>query len=174
VEVAFHGAWGDEELRCDLAVRVTVSRRAGDLGLLRRELARAREFVDRVFNGQDGERAREFFTPDITLHALTVGTVTGVDEVVPILAGFVGALSDIHAEVQDVIASNDLVALRQVVKARHTGNLLGIPATGDPVQWDAVDIYRINDTGKISEQWAFEDFAAILSQVGGVKLPWAW
>jgi len=56
----------------------------------------------------------------------------------------------------------------------HTGNLLGIPATGDALQWDAVDIYRINDAGKISEQWAFEDFAAILSQVGGVKLPWAW
>jgi hypothetical protein len=39
---------------------------------------------------------------------------------------------------------------------------------------DAVDIYRINDAGKITEQWAFEDFAAILSQAGGVKLPWAW
>jgi hypothetical protein len=25
----------------------------------------------------------------------------------------------------------------------------------------------IDDDGKISEQWAFEDFAAILSQVGG-------
>jgi predicted ester cyclase len=66
------------------------------------------------------------------------------------------------------------VALRQVVKARHTGTLLGMPATGGPLRWDAVDIYRIDDAGKISEQWAFEDFAAILSQVGGVKLPWAW
>jgi predicted ester cyclase len=66
------------------------------------------------------------------------------------------------------------VALRQVVKARHTGTLLGMPATGGPLQWDAVDIYRIDDAGKISEQWAFEDFAAILSQAGGVKLPWAW
>jgi predicted SnoaL-like aldol condensation-catalyzing enzyme len=41
-------------------------------------------------------------------------------------------------------------------------------------EWDAVDIYRIDDAGKISEQWAFEDFAAILSQAAGVKLPWAW
>ena len=137
-------------------------------------VAVARQFVDRVFNGHDAERAREFFTDDITFNALTVGTLNGVDAVVPVLAGFIDALSDIHAEVQDVIASNDLVALRQVVKARHTGNLLGIPATGNQVQWDAVDIYRVNDDGKISEQWAFEDFAAILSQAGGVKLPWAW
>jgi len=76
-------------------------------------------------------------------------------------------------EEQDVIASEDLVAIRLVVSATHTGNMLGVPATGRPVQWDAVDIYRVTDDGKISEQWAFEDLAAILSQVGAVSLPWA-
>ncbi len=134
----------------------------------------AREYVDRVFNGHNAELAREYFTADVTFHALTVGTLTGVDAVVPVLVGLIGALSDIDAQVQDVIASGDLVALRQVVKARHTGTLLGMPATGGPLQWDAVDIYRIDGAGKISEQWAFEDFAAILSQAAGVKLPWAW
>jgi hypothetical protein len=69
-----------------------------------------------------------------------------------------------NAELQDVIASDDLVALRQVVSATHTGNLLGVEATGRPIKWDAVDIYRVTDDGKISEQWAFEDLAAILSQ----------
>jgi predicted ester cyclase len=145
-----------------------------ETGTTEKRVAVAREFVDRVFNGHDGERAREYFTADAIFHALTAGTLNGIDAIVPVLVGLIDALTDIHAEVQDVIASNDLVALRQVVKARHTGTLLGIPATGGPVQWDAVDIYRINDAGKISEQWAFEDFAAILSQVGGVKLPWAW
>jgi steroid delta-isomerase-like uncharacterized protein len=139
-----------------------------------KRVAVAREYVDRVFNGHDGELAREYFTSDVTFHALTVGTLTGIDTVVPVLVGLIDALSDIHAEVLDVIASNDLVALRQVVKARHTGNLLGMPASGRSIQWDAVDIYRVNDAGKITEQWAFEDFAAILSQAGDVKLPWAW
>jgi predicted ester cyclase len=139
-----------------------------------RRIAVARDFVAQVFNGQNAERARDFFTSDVAWHGGTLGTVTGVDTIVPILAGFIGALSDIHAETQDVIASDDLVALRQVVTAQHTGNLLGMPATNGPVHWDAVDIYRINDAGKISEQWAFEDLAAVLSQVGGVKLPWAW
>jgi steroid delta-isomerase-like uncharacterized protein len=134
----------------------------------------AQEFVKAVFNGRDAERARDFFTADVAWHGNTVGTVNGLDTLVPILAGFIDSLTDIHAEVQDVIASDDLVALRQVVTAKHTGNLLGIPATGLPVRWDAVDIYRVNDAGKISEQWAFEDLAAVLSQVGGVKLPWAW
>ena len=137
-------------------------------------IAVARDFVARVFGAHDGERARDFFTPDITFHGLTVGNLTGVDTVVPVLVGFIDALSDIRADIQDVIASDDLVAVRQVVKGRHTGTLLGIPATGKPIQWDAVDVYRVNDAGKISEQWAFEDFAAILAQGAGVKLPWAW
>ena len=138
-----------------------------------KRVAVAREYVDRVFNGHNPELAREYFTPDVTFHALTVGTLSGLDTVVPVLVGLIDALSDIHAEVQDVIASNDLVALRQVVTARHTGSLLGIPATDRPVHWDAVDIYRVNDAGRISEQWAFEDLAAILSQTGAISLPWA-
>jgi predicted ester cyclase len=133
----------------------------------------ARRYVAEVFTGSNAERARDYFTADIAWHGGALGTVTGVDTVVPVLGGFIGALSDIQATVQDAIASNDLVALRLVVTATHTGNLLGVPATGRPVQWDAVDIYRVTDDGRISEQWAFEDLAAILSQAGAISLPWA-
>ena len=133
----------------------------------------AREYVERVFNGRDAERAREYFTPDVVWHGGALGTLNGVDNLVPVLGGFIGALTDIQAEEQDVIASGDLVAIRLVVSATHTGNLLGVPPTGGRVQWDAVDIYRVTDDGKISEQWAFEDLAAILSQVGAITLPWA-
>jgi steroid delta-isomerase-like uncharacterized protein len=136
-------------------------------------VATARQFVEQVFNGGDAERAREFFTSDIVWHGGALGTVSGVDTIVPILTGFIGALSEIRAEEQDVIASDDLVAIRLVVSATHTGNMLGVPATGRPVKWDAVDIYRVTEDGKISEQWAFEDLAAILSQVDAISLPWA-
>lgn len=136
-------------------------------------VATARAFVERVFNGANAELAREYFTDDVVWHGGALGTVSSVDTIVPILGGFIGALEGIHAEVQDVIATDDLVALRLLVTAMHTGNLLGVPATGNKVQWDAVDIYRVNEDGKISEQWAFEDMAAILSQVGAIKLPWA-
>jgi steroid delta-isomerase-like uncharacterized protein len=133
----------------------------------------ARKFVADVFSGQNAERARDYFTSDIVWHGGALGTVNGMDTIVPILGGFIGALDDVDAEVQDVIASQDLVALRLVVTAVHTGNLLGVPASGNRIRWDAVDIYRINDDGKISEQWAFEDLAAILSQAGAISLPWA-
>jgi predicted ester cyclase len=136
-------------------------------------VATAREFVAQVLNGHDPERARDFFTADVAWHGGALGTVSGVDTVVPLLGGFIDALTDIDAAVQDVIASGDLVALRLVVSATHTGNLLGVPATDRRIQWDAVDIYRVTDDRRISEQWAFEDLAAILSQTGAISLPWA-
>jgi len=136
-------------------------------------VATAREFVAQVLNGHDPERARDFFTADVAWHGGALGTVSGVDTVVPPPRGFIDALTDIDAAVQDVIASGDLVALRLVVSATHTGNLLGVPATDRRIQWDAVDIYRVTDDRRISEQWAFEDLAAILSQAGAISLPWA-
>jgi len=136
-------------------------------------VATAREFVAQVLNGHDPERARDFFTADVAWHGGALGTVNGVDTVVPLLGGFIDALTDIDAAEQDVIASDDLVALRLVVSATHTGDLLGVPATDRRIQWDAVDIYRVTDDRRISEQWAFEDLAAILSQAGAISLPWA-
>jgi len=70
-----------------------------------------------------------------------------------LLTGFLGALPDLRSEEQDVMAGDDLVVMRLVVTAIHKGDLLGIPATGRSVQWDAVDIYRVTDDGKISEEW---------------------
>jgi hypothetical protein len=41
------------------------------------------------------------------------------------------------------------------------------------VRWDAIDIYRVNDDGKISEERAADDMAAFASQLGVFKLPWS-
>ena len=48
---------------------------------------------------------------------------------------------------------------------------MGVPADGKPVRWSAVDIYRVTD-GKISEEWAADDIASIMVQVGAFKPPW--
>jgi predicted ester cyclase len=136
-------------------------------------VAVARDFVKVVFNGHQPDRAREYFTPDVVWHGGSLGTVSGVENMTALLTGFLGALPDLRAEEQDLIASNDLVVMRLVVTATQNGDLLGIPATGRGVQWDAIDIYRVTDDGKISEEWAADDMATFASQLGAVSLPWA-
>lgn len=78
---------------------------------------------------------------------------------------------DLYAAEQNVAAENDLVMVRLVVKATQKGDLLGVPASGTAIQWNAVDIYRIRD-GRISEEWAADDIAAIMNQLGAFSPPW--
>ncbi len=106
-------------------------------------------------------------------HGGSLGTVNGAANLAGLLRVFIGALPDLHAVEQDVVASADLVVLRLVVTATQRGDLLGIPATNRTVRWDAIDVYRINDEGKISEEWAADDMAAFASQLGAIKLPWS-
>jgi predicted ester cyclase len=58
-----------------------------------------------------------------------------------------------------------------VVTGTQEGPLLGIPATGRHLQWDAIDLYRLKG-GKISQEWASEDLTAILNDTGTYKAPW--
>src|SRR2546426_9911737 len=60
-------------------------------------VAIARDYLARVFNGSNAERAREFFTPDVVWHGGALGTVTGVDTIVPVLGGVIGAPKGIKA-----------------------------------------------------------------------------
>jgi len=109
--------------------------------------------------------------PEVKWHGGLLGTVEGVANVTEMLRGFIGALPDLHAEEQDVIAADDSVSVRYVVEATHQGNLLGLEPTGRRVRWDAVDVYHLAD-GMIVEEWAGDDLAAILHQVGAYTPPW--
>jgi steroid delta-isomerase-like uncharacterized protein len=133
----------------------------------------AREYCDVVFNSHHPERTGDYCTQDVVWHGNTLGTISGVENLTALLNVFLGSLPDLVAKEQDVIANGDLVVMRLVVTATHKGDLLGIPATGRSVTWDAVDIYRVNDDGKISEEWASDDLAAVGSQLGAFSLPWA-
>ena len=134
-------------------------------------IAIVREYTERVFNAHNPELAAAYVTPDVKWHGGTLGTVEGAEGLVGLLQGFIGALPDLNAQEQDIVANEHTVAVRFVVEATHLGDLLGIAPTGRPVRWDAVDVYRLRD-GKISEEWAADDMTAVLHSVGAYTPPW--
>ena len=128
-------------------------------------------FLRDVLDGHHGDHAANYLTADAQFHAGTVGNFTGRDTVAGVLAGIVAAVPDLHADVQDIFGSGDEVVVRLVVTGTQEGALLGIPATGRHLQWDAIDLYRLKG-GKISQEWASEDLTAILNDTGTYKAPW--
>jgi len=128
-------------------------------------------FVQDVLNEHNGSHAASYLTEDMQFHAGTVGTITGRDNVAGLLSTVVTSIPDLHAAGQDVFGQGNEVVVRVVVSGTQKGPLLGIPATGRHVQWDAIDLYRI-ERGRISQEWAAEDFTALLNDTGTYKAPW--
>jgi len=128
-------------------------------------------FLTNVLDDHHGDLAASYMNADMQFHAGTVGSFTGRAKVAAVLGGIVTAVPNLHADVQDIFGYGNEVVVRLVVSGTQKGNLLGIPASGRHVQWDAVDLYRL-EGGKLSEEWASEDLTAILYDTGAYKAPW--
>lgn len=128
-------------------------------------------FLRDVLNGHHGNHAAGYLTQDMQFAAGSVGTITGRDNVAGLLTSVVTAIPDLRTSLQDIRADGNEVVVRLVVTGTQKGDLFGVPASGRPVRWDAIDLYRI-EHGKISREWAAEDFTAFLNDTGTYKAPW--
>jgi steroid delta-isomerase-like uncharacterized protein len=130
-----------------------------------------RAFIETAFNKHQTDRVADYLTSDMKWHGGTLGTVEGRENFVGLVSAIVSALPDLQNVEQDIIAERDIVSVRAVVEGTHKGDLLGIPASGRHVKWDAVDVYRVAD-GKIAEEWAADDLLAFVYGVGAYTPPW--
>lgn len=73
-------------------------------------------------------------------------------------------LPDVRFTVEQSLAEGDSVVNRWSAKATHTGELLGIPPTGNPVTMTGTSIFRVAN-GKILEDRAAEDILGLLQQI---------
>jgi steroid delta-isomerase-like uncharacterized protein len=74
------------------------------------------------------------------------------------------AFPDLHAHIEDIFGSQDKVAVRLRFRGTHSGEFLGIPATGRTVEYVSHEFYRIAD-GLIAEEWICSDMATLLRQL---------
>jgi predicted ester cyclase len=81
-----------------------------------------------------------------------------------------GIFPDLQLTNDDVIVCGDKAAVRSTIRATHEGELFGIPATGQPIEFMAIDIHRLQD-GQIAETWHVEDFLSVLFQLGASIQP---
>ena len=75
------------------------------------------------------------------------------------------AFPDLRIEIDDIVASADKVALRLRLHGTHSGDYLGIAATGRPVSYVSHEFYRIAD-GLFEEEWICSDTATLYRQLG--------
>jgi predicted ester cyclase len=67
----------------------------------------------------------------------------------------------------DLFGAGDRATLRWIGSGTHQGEFLGVPATGKPIEWNAISIYRLAN-GKITDTWQLIDAWGILRKMGAV------
>ena len=85
----------------------------------------AREYIEKVFNQHNPAAAADFVTQDVVWHGGSLGDITGAAAVGGLLEAFIGALPDLNAAEQDIIAGDDLVMVRLVVERDGQGSPVG-------------------------------------------------
>ncbi len=71
---------------------------------------------------------------------------------------------DLSVENIEMIANDDVVAVRSRVSGTNTGELFGQPASGKSFSFTAMDIHRVAE-GKITATWHVENFAGMMEQL---------
>ena len=82
-------------------------------------------------------------------------------------ADFRRGFPDVVSTIEDLIAEGDKVVARWRSRATHEGEYMGIPPSGEAVEFTGISVYRI-EGGKIAESWNSEDQLGLLRQIGAV------
>ena len=86
------------------------------------------------------------------------------------VAAFRSAFPDLQVSIDDVLIDGDRFASRTTVTGTHTGDLMGMPATGKRISVEAVDMGRI-ENGQAKERWGGLNMYSMLTQLGVIPAP---
>jgi predicted SnoaL-like aldol condensation-catalyzing enzyme len=78
---------------------------------------------------------------------------------------FYAAMPDMQVTQEDLIISGDRVIGRYTYRGTQTGEFMGIPASGNPIEMRSIDIWRVKD-GMFVEHWDELNVLEVFQQMG--------
>lgn len=123
-------------------------------------------WFEEVWNRKRTEVIDELAWEDAICHDLEGPgvTTTGLDSFRVFHGQLVRAVPDLRIEILDTVAEGEKVVLRTRSQGTHRGGDLGIPPTGNAIDFAAVIIFQFRE-GKICEAWNFLDQLSFYQQL---------
>lgn len=107
----------------------------------------------------------KLIAPDATNHAAQPGSPKGPATFIYFLNEILrNAFPDLKVDILDQVAEGDKVTTRKLIRATHTGKLMGIAPTHKKVTIQIVDIIRISN-GQYAEHWGVSNFAEVINEL---------
>lgn len=125
-----------------------------------------RRYFDEAWNLGKLDVLDEIIDPNYINHSPGLPNPTpGPNGLKPIIAAIRMGFPDLHFQIDDIVISEDKVAVRCTMKGTHLGDLFGMPPTGKKVNVNQMQIEYIKD-GKIVEHWRQSDDIGMMKQLG--------
>ena len=128
-----------------------------------------RRMIEDVFATGDDRLLPEVFAPDVVDHQPGPGQSPGVDGIAELLRAFHAGFPDQRMMLHGVVVDGDLAADWWTFEGTHTGEVMGIPATGRRVEFHGCDVARIRD-GRVTDIWHAEELLQLRDQLTGASV----
>ena len=112
----------------------------------------------------DVDRLSELATDDYVCHG--PGGAGDRAEFAEWLRWYPAAFADQQPDLQDLIASDDRIVVRYVVRSTYRGGYLDLPGAGQRVQETGIMIFRLSGD-KVAESWFESNDLEVAQQLGG-------
>jgi len=129
--------------------------------------ATARRLYD-LINARDIEGFAKNMADDFVEHEETPGLAPTKDGVKAFFRMQLAAFPNLRMDVEDVVANGDKVVARVRFTGTNQGEFMGMPATGESVDVQLIDMFRFGDEGLVREHWGVLDALAMMQQLGVV------
>jgi steroid delta-isomerase-like uncharacterized protein len=126
--------------------------------------ALVRRFVDEIFAQGRVQAVDELVSPDFVSQTFHI-TEDGPAKLKAAMQRVHASLTDVSFRIEDLVAEDDLVAVRLVASGTATGDWMGMPAAGKSYTIGEMHFFRIRD-GKVVEHWHQYDTAGMMQQLG--------
>jgi steroid delta-isomerase-like uncharacterized protein len=119
-----------------------------------------------LLNSGDVDEFGTLLADDFVEHEQTPGLEPTREGVMQFFRMYRAAFPDLRFEPEDVLVDGGKVAVRYRATGTHSGDFMGMPATGKGMDVQGVDIVRFGDDGLGHEHWGVFDAMTMMQQLG--------
>ena len=117
----------------------------------------------------DPERFLSCFSEDAYVRDVPTGTEFRGQDIAMVASGMADAFPDIHRELFDIYAMNDVIVVELAIRGTHEGPLATpggtVPATGKTIDVPCCDVFRMKD-GKVTSFHCYNAASIMAQQLG--------
>ena len=120
-----------------------------------------------VFRNHDFSKLDDIMRDDYIQH--NEDCPQGKDGFIEFFREIFSGIPDFSYTMLNIVAEGDFVMMYSTTTGTHENEWLGCPPTGNKLNFNVVDIFRLDD-GKIAEHWDVADTLKLFTTIGRVKM----